>query len=237
MGKIKDLTGQKFGMLTVIGDSFDRQNGNVLWKCQCECGNIHYAIGANLKSGDIKSCGCLRRKMNTDDITNKKFGRLIAIFPTEKRDSDGNVIWHCQCECGGEIEVSSHSLRRGDTQSCGCLRSKGENKIAELLTENKISFVREKTFDDCVFPSGYKARFDFYVNNKYLIEFDGSQHFTFEEKGWHTLDKMIKTQKSDNYKNQWCKNNKIPLIRISYLNLRDLKIEDLILETSKYVVT
>ena len=48
---------------------------------------------------------------------------------------------------------------------------------------------------------------------------------------------MIKTQKSDNYKNQWCKNNKIPLIRISYLNLRDLKIEDLILETSKYVVT
>ena len=115
MGKIKDLTGQKFGMLTVIGDSFDRQNGNVLWKCQCECGNIHYAIGANLKSGDIKSCGCLRRKMNTDDITNKKFGRLTAIFPTEKRDSDGNVIWHCQCECGREIEVSSHSLRRGDT--------------------------------------------------------------------------------------------------------------------------
>ena len=236
MGKIKDLTNQRFGKLTVIKDSLKRQNGSVLWECQCECGNIHYAIGANLKSGDIKSCGCLRKKLNTNDISNKKFGKLTAVFPTQKRDGDGNVVWFCQCECGGNIEVSSHNLNRGDTQSCGCLRSKGETKIVELLAKNKILYVREKTFEDCILPSGYKARFDFYIENKYLIEFDGLQHFTFENRGWHTYDKMIKTQNSDDYKNQWCREKNIPLIRIPYSILPNLKIEDLLLESSKYII-
>ena len=69
------------------------------------------------------------------------------------------------------------------------------------------------------------ARFDFYVNNQYLIEFDGIQHFspTFGE------DILSKTQEHDIYKNNWCKANDIPLIRINYLQLENLKIEDIIL--------
>ena len=43
----------------------------------------------------------------------------------------------------------------------------------ELLTENNIPFIQEKKFDSCISPKGNPLRFDFYVNNKYLIEYDG----------------------------------------------------------------
>ena len=65
------------------------------------------------------------------------------------------------------------------------------------------------------------------VCNKYLIEFDGKQHFIQDNIGWGQPLKDI--QKRDNYKTQWCKNNDIKLIRISYKQLNTLTINDLIL--------
>lgn len=50
----KDYTGKVFGKLTVI--EYDKKRKR--WKCQCECGNITYAIGRNLKIGNTTSCGC-----------------------------------------------------------------------------------------------------------------------------------------------------------------------------------
>lgn len=45
MGKIKDLTGEVFGRLTVLGMTPERRNRQVVWKCQCECGNITDVVG------------------------------------------------------------------------------------------------------------------------------------------------------------------------------------------------
>ena len=56
------------------------------------------------------------------DLRGQKFGRLIAIEPTEKRSNDGSIIWRCFCDCGNECFAASPSLRRGDTKSCGCLK-------------------------------------------------------------------------------------------------------------------
>lgn len=60
--------------------------------------------------------------------------------------------------------------------------------IKEILLENNIPFEQEKTFDNCRFPdTNKKARFDFYVNNTYLIEFDGRQHIeptTGDKSNW-----------------------------------------------------
>ena len=53
-------------------------------------------------------------------------------------------------------------------------RSKGEETIKNILLKNNILFEQEKTFEDCRFPkTNRKARFDFFVENKYIIEFDG----------------------------------------------------------------
>ena len=60
--KIIDLTGRKFGKLMVIKRNYpNRQNGHLMWLCKCECGKEKIVSGWYLKSGHIKSCGCLKR--------------------------------------------------------------------------------------------------------------------------------------------------------------------------------
>jgi len=74
--------------------------------------------------------------------------------------------YKCKClRCGNEKIIRGSSLTTGHTTSCGCIRSIGETIITKLLEENNISFIKEKTFDNCLLPTGGKARFDFFVNN------------------------------------------------------------------------
>ena len=56
------------------------------------------------------------------DLTNKRFGRLIALSPAYCGKSN-NVFWHCQCDCGNLCIVNSQNLKSGKTKSCGCLRT------------------------------------------------------------------------------------------------------------------
>ncbi len=67
------------------------------------------------------------------DIAGRRFGRLKALYPTDKRDSKGSVIWHCQCDCGNACEVSQDKLVRHNTTSCGCLRQAQGASIHEKL--------------------------------------------------------------------------------------------------------
>lgn len=56
--RLIDRTGQIFGRLTVIVRAKNK-NGRTAWKCLCDCGNEHIALGDNLKGGSVQSCGCL----------------------------------------------------------------------------------------------------------------------------------------------------------------------------------
>lgn len=201
--------------------------GRIYCQCQCDCGKIFEARKDNIKSGHTSSCGCQHYGKN---LLGKVFNHLTVIEKTNKRYSNGCVIWRCKCDCSNSsyIEVDSHSLLSGATQSCGCLISKGEEKIASLLTQYDISFVKQKTFKTCKFPSGYLAKFDFYVDNKYLIEFDGIQHFQEIDFFKNNNYDLIKTR--DDIKSKWCKENYIPLIRIPYTMLDSLTINDLLLD-------
>jgi hypothetical protein len=57
--------------------------------------------------------------------------------------------------------MGSNLRKENGTRSCGCLLSKGEFKIAELLTKNNIEYEKEVTFKDCLSPKGGLLRFDF----------------------------------------------------------------------------
>lgn len=59
MGRIKDLTGKRFGRLTVI-EFAGTKGRNAFWKCQCDCGRVIVVKSCYLTSGDTKSCGCLK---------------------------------------------------------------------------------------------------------------------------------------------------------------------------------
>ena len=83
MGKFQDLSGMKFGKLTVIEKDLERsKKGVAYWKCQCECGNITSVNSSKLKNGYTKSCGCLRNKPSVHriDYTNKKKGKLTTQY-------------------------------------------------------------------------------------------------------------------------------------------------------------
>lgn len=61
--KIRDLTGQKFGLLTVVGLA-DTETRKTYWVCKCDCGNMKTVRSDSLLCGAIKSCGCLKRKQD-----------------------------------------------------------------------------------------------------------------------------------------------------------------------------
>ena len=184
---IPDLVGQRFNHLTVLEMTSERRDEKVVWKCQCDCGNIAYVTTKHLRNGEVKSCGCLAKKhqqefgqMNTKDIAGQRFGHLTAIRPLlEYKTTSSGRMWECQCDCGNIINTRIHNLTDGSTQSCGCIKSRGEAKIQKILRDNNIIFEPQKTFESCKSPfSNLPLYFDFYLPQyNLLIEYDGEQHF------------------------------------------------------------
>lgn len=116
----KDLTGQKFGRLTVLRFHRVDKSGRGTWLCQCDCGKTTIVLASKLTTGNTKSCGCAKKGVNRVDLSGSRFGRLTALYPTDKRLGN-SVVWHCQCDCGNEADVASINLRNGSTRSCGCI--------------------------------------------------------------------------------------------------------------------
>ena len=228
--KYKDVEiGDKYNYLTVIAKS-DRKK---YWICKCDCGNTTEVLDSLLKNGGVKSCGCLRRRPSQHrlNLTGKKFGYLIALYFNEEKSSLNKSYWHCKCDCGNECDVLRENLTAPNRfPSCGCqTTSRGELKIEQLLKENNIPYEKQKSFNSCINPeTNYLLRFDFYVNDKYLIEYDGEQHF---KDRWY--EPLKKVQDRDNIKTQWCKENNIPLIRIPYTKYNTLTIDDLLLSSNE----
>ena len=164
------------------------------------------------------------------DLTNQVFGKWTVLYKTNKRNVGGVIYWHCRCECGKEKDVLGTSLRRGKSLSCGLHSniSRGNVKISEILDENGIEYEIEKKFATCIDKT--YLPFDFYINNKYLIEYDGQQHFDK-----NNIFDYEYTHKHDLIKSKWCKENNIPLIRIPYTHFDNLCLNDLLLETSNFI--
>ena len=220
-----DLTKQRFGRLVVLYKTRVDKNGHSYWMCQCDCGKQKEISSSNLKDGKTLSCGCLHSetasKMGLKNIIGQKFNYLTVL---ERATPVGitPVQWWCQCECGTIVSVRGTNLKNNHTISCGCITSKGEAKIRNILNELNIKYCVEYTFKDL--PN---RRFDFAIFDKAnklkcLIEFDGKQHFSFVET-WHLNgEEFIKAKQRDIEKNNYCKKHKIPLIRISYKEYNNL---------------
>lgn len=228
----KDWTKEYFPNCTPMYPIKLENQSALHWLCKCKCGKLFIASVSNLMNNRNISCNCSSdRNVN---LTGKYFGRLKALEPTDRRDGT-NVIWKCQCECGNITYVASNALGR-HTQSCGCLNgSKGEELIQKILQQNHISFERQKRFENC--RDKNPLPFDFYLPNYHiLIEYDGEQHFGLG-RFWGDKEYFNILKRHDQYKNQWCKDNNIQLIRIPYTRYESLCIEDLLPQTSQFIVT
>ena len=85
MGKFKDLTGNKYGRLTVIERAGKRKSGQILWRCRCSCGNETLVDGSGLKLGKTRSCGCLRREFYDSIRLKKGEAAFKELFKNHRR--------------------------------------------------------------------------------------------------------------------------------------------------------
>lgn len=188
----------------------------------------------------------IKRKFKKKNLSNKKFGKLLVLGINEKRykkdlekSKKPHVYWRCICECGNYTEVESSHLLNGHTNSCGCIKSLGEQKISKILKENEIPYKKEVKFDDLKGYGNGFLRYDFAVLEnkkiKYLIEFNGKQHYK-KTKGWNTEEEFMIRKYNDNKKIEYCKQKNIPLIIIPYTKYKKLKIEDLMLDKTTFLI-
>lgn len=121
--KSMDLTGRKFGKLTVIKKCDEKREGEREWRwvCECDCPdhNTVEVLQSNLLNGHCTSCGCSNRNA-VKDLTGMKFGYLEVIERDHNKSTDGSSLWRCKCQCGNEVVVSAIRLRSArDSISCG----------------------------------------------------------------------------------------------------------------------
>lgn len=116
--KPRDLIGQRFGRLEVLELVGTAPR---VWRCRCTCGRTAQVTRSNLVSGNTRSCGCARIKV---DLTGRQFGRLRveAIGNVKRvRGAHPRRPWQCVCVCGTRKEALAEDLVRGRVRSCGCL--------------------------------------------------------------------------------------------------------------------
>lgn len=124
MGKFIDLTGQKYGRLTVLY-RVENLGKRIRYMCLCDCGNRVVVHSEALRSGNTQSCGCYHRERTAEacavDIIGKEFG-----WATPEEIIPGNKNKHrraiCRCRCGNRFDVSVSELMGGKVKSCGCYR-------------------------------------------------------------------------------------------------------------------
>lgn len=133
----------------------------------------------------------------------------------------------CQCpKCGKQFEIAKATFFFGKDCCFKCANTFSHYSVIveNWLKDNNINFIREKKFKDCV--DKISLPFDFYVEqNNVCIEVDGEGHFypvnfkgTSDEKA---LSGFQKTKKHDKIKDEYCKNNGVRLVRISYIEIKN----------------
>lgn len=180
-----DLTGRKFGRLTVLYRTDDKVSDSgrkyVRWVCECECGNVTTVLADSLSCGDTQSCGCLlpdilrnrnaiyRRKhgnrvCSVRDLTGVAFGDLTVMHQVDDYISPAGhrqAKWLCACKCGRTVNVVGSRLCSGEVVGCGgsiCLDERFDH--GDFCGRQFGMLTVIERVDDNVQPSGYhEARY------------------------------------------------------------------------------
>ena len=233
MGKLIDMVGKRFGSLVVIKRD-PQPHVKPYWICKCDCGREISVYGTNLRNGKTTQCkfcgstqGAYKRyKELYDSLPGKKFNYITVLKEDSSKPSGEGLPkqWLCKCDCGKIMSLSTHNILSEKMMSCGCIKnSKGEELLSKIFSTNNIIFETQKTFETCRFPiTKALAKFDFYLpEDNILIEFDGKQH-SIVSGGYFTDDVVNAIKERDAFKNNWCIENNIKLIRFNYLEIEKM---------------
>ena len=243
MGKIINEIGKTYGYLTVMARAENTKDKRAQWLCKCKCGNEVIVSGKNLRSGNTQSCGCYHieklrenRKQLHQDMIGKTYDYLTvldygdyAIRPDGRHDQ----MMVCKCNlCGTITQVRTYDLKLGNQISCGCINSKGNTFIKLYLQNHSYNFKSEYQISEC--KDQKPLPFDFALLKEEqligLIEYQGIQHFTYQNHGWENKEKFEIIQKHDKIKFDYCKENNIKLYYITYKDNIEQKLQEILNE-------
>ena len=232
----RDLTGEKINKLKVLGFSFYIEKGansqRRYWLCQCDCGNKTVISEYNLLHSCIQSCGCMENiKYKDESYIGKRYGSLI-VKEILHVDSHHGIFFKCKCDCGNTVIASATNIVLGRQKSCGCVLSKGEFTINEVLNKYNIPYESQKSFPDCRYKNLLRFDFCIYQGDEILalIEYQGEHHykpsyFRYETKEEAEED-YVRVLERDQIKRDYCKEKGLRLVEISYKDYRH--IEDIL---------
>ncbi|MFS0783583.1 hypothetical protein [Bacillus sp. 1P06AnD] len=143
--KIKDLTGNTYGRLTVIKIADNKINNRIAWDCKCECGKSITIKGVYLTTGETKSCGCLKKSQEEENLryqydAKRVDGVVTSLFKGQVPRSDSST---------GYRGVSKYYTR----------------KSKELRYRAWITVAGKQYY-----KSGFKTAEDAYYNGRLLLE-------------------------------------------------------------------
>lgn len=142
--KRENLTGKQFGRWTVISKA-EKRGRYYYWHCKCFCGNEKDVRERSLLEGTSMSCGCIQKEVaakmcsetKKKDLIGERFGRLLVVENLGYKRERHGTIWRCLCDCGNEVNVVGHALKKGATVSCGCYARESQSKRAKTHGESK----------------------------------------------------------------------------------------------------
>lgn len=91
MPNFVDLTGERFGALTVIKRVENNKHGYAMWKCRCDCGNETIVGRSELRAGHISSCGCLKGKI-ANSVTKRTFVSLLSAYKRNAKNTNREFL-------------------------------------------------------------------------------------------------------------------------------------------------
>lgn len=160
----------------------------------------------------------------------------LKIISSKYFNCDTPLEW--KCSCGNSFYKCWDYIRSKKGLCCeNCFnKSNNENIVQKYLLTKGVNFQREYRFEDCIHIR--PLPFDFYIKSKNLcIEIDGEGHFNPTTFGGISEEQAIKNfenqQLRDNIKTNYCKNNNIKLLRLSY---RDFKTNEYKNKINQWIV-
>lgn len=224
--KSKKIHGDKYDYSKVDYIS-NRVKVNIICKIH---GSFEQVPTSHFKGFGCSKCSSCC-KLTTSDFIRRSIEIHGDIYDYSKVDYINNknkVTITCKTH-GDFLQRPSNHLR---LQGCpDCERSKGEIRIKNILEENQIKYMSQFSFNDLKYLK--KLHFDFCILNsdktvKYLIEFNGEQHYFFKEKFHKSEESFLLSQYRDKLKIEYCNINNIPLHIIKYDEDIDSKLNEII---------
>lgn len=213
----KDM--EKHGIKLIKRCSFNHSSAaRDIYLYRCKCGNIYSkSYESQLRRGyGCPDCvdGYMTWTLETARVYCEEIGSKFLSSNFDKMTDE--YKFECS-KCGNIFSRTFQNLLRYSSLCRECTsKSKGEDKIREILELKNIDYIEEKSFKYCVGSKGWKLRYDFFIPKmNTLIEYNGKQHYKAIDffGGEDTLNIQ---KENDKIKKEFAKINNINLVVISY---------------------